>query len=178
VVEIRALPPGSFGLIAEIDRSERVGKAYTVAGGVLRSHKVDWNIPDWSPKGTGEHSVIHLEDTFRPVLDRGGVLLGAFDEETVLGLAVVEIHFEPGVTWLAFLHVGRPYRRRGVGSALWERTRLLAGEAGDERIYVSATPSESAVGFYLSRGCEPAAIPHPGLYTLEPDDIHLIAHLG
>ena len=50
--------------------------------------------------------------------------------------------------------------------------------SGAQQLYVSATPTASAVGFYLSRGCRLADPVHPVLFDLEPDDIHLVAELG
>ena len=79
------------------------------------------------------------------------------------------------MAWLAFLYVSRPYRRSGVASALWAEAERVALGAGAESMYVSAVPSGSAVGFYLSRGCVLAgSSTHPKLYHLEPGDIHLI----
>jgi len=78
------------------------------------------------------------------------------------------------LAWLALLHVGRPHRRRGVASALWTAAEQVALEAGAEAMYVSATPSDSAVGFYLSRGCRLADPPHPDLLAEEPEDIHFV----
>ena len=56
-------------------------------------------------------------------------------------------------------------------------TQLLIQQAiadGHKRLYVSATESKSAVGFYLSQGFVPTQDAHPDLYALEPDDIHMI----
>jgi predicted GNAT superfamily acetyltransferase len=52
------------------------------------------------------------------VVARGGILLGAFDAERTAGLAVVHPGFGPRLAWPAFLHVSRPYRRRGAAQAL------------------------------------------------------------
>ncbi len=82
--------------------------------------------------------------------------------------------FEPGLAWLATLHVSRTHRRRGVASALWEAGVALAREAGARSLYVSATPTGSAVGFYLGRGCQLADPVHLELFANEPEDIHLI----
>jgi hypothetical protein len=49
-----------------------------------------------------------------------------------------------------------------------------AKKAGAKRMYVSAVPSESAVGFYLSQGFEPTDTPIPALFELEPQDIHMV----
>lgn len=53
----------------------------------------------------------------------------------------------------------------------------IAREAGSRRMYVSSTPSSSAVGFYIAQGCKLAEEVDPELYALEPDDIHLILDL-
>jgi predicted N-acetyltransferase YhbS len=73
--------------------------------------------------------------------------------------------------------VSRQARRRGVAAALWGAAVHEAAQAGAESICVSATPTGSAVGFYLSRGCRLADPVHPALYATEPDDIHLTCSL-
>lgn len=176
-MEIRHLSPNDLQLIGAIDRSEKVRIGYVVEEGALIASKVNWVVPKWSPDGTDHHSVKAKIDSCRPILERGGILLGAFDDETVTGLAIVEPEFEPGLAWLAFLHVGRPHRRRGVASALWTEAVGIALASDAHTIYVSATPSESAVGFYLSRHCVLAPAPHPVLHADEPEDVHLIRSL-
>jgi predicted N-acetyltransferase YhbS len=104
---------------------------------------------------------------------RGGVLLGAFDAERTVGLAIVHPSFERLLAWLAFLHVSRSYRRKGAAQALWDAAVDISTAGGAESIYVSATPTESAVGFYLRQGCRLAQPVHPDLFAAEPDDIHL-----
>lgn len=176
-MEIRHLPPEDLGLIAEIDRSEEITVGYAVQDRELVPLPVDWRVPTWDPIGSGDHSVRHQIDTWGPVLARSGVLLGAFDDGALAGLAIVEPTFEPGMAWLAFLHISRPHRRQGAGTALWSEVERIAIEEGADTIYVSAMPSESAVGFYLSRGCVLAEPPHPALHAKEPEDIHLIRRL-
>jgi hypothetical protein len=61
-----------------------------------------------------------------------------------------------------------------VASALWAAAVKVAATGGAEAMYVSAVPTGSAVGFYLSRGCELAEPVHVALYAKEPDDIHLV----
>jgi len=176
--EIRRLSPGDIGLIAQIDRSERVDVEYIVSDGELVSRPVDWDIPTWQPTGSGEHSVSGEIALWEPIVDGGASLIGAFNGHTLLGLAIVDGSFEPGMAWLAFLHVSRPHRRTGVASALWAECELLAAAAGASSMYVSAIPSGSAVDFYLSRGCELANPPHPDLFSKEPEDIHLLCPIG
>ncbi|HVH04817.1 MAG TPA: GNAT family N-acetyltransferase, partial [Myxococcota bacterium] len=74
---------------------------------------------------------------------------------------------------LKFLHVSRPHRRSGLGRALFDRAAARARELGARRLYVSATPSENTIGFYLRRGCRVADEVDAKLFALEPEDIHL-----
>ncbi len=50
--------------------------------------------------------------------------------------------------------------------------------AGATSLYVSATPTASAIGFYLGQGCGLADPVHPALYAAEPDDIHLVCSIA
>lgn len=175
--EIRRLAADELRLIGDIDRSEHLDVEYVVERGELVARPVDLDVPAWSRDGTGDFSVAAKIEFCRPIVERGAVLLGVFDEDRLAGLAVVEGSFEPGVAWFAFLHVTRDYRRRGVATALWIEAEKVANDAGAEAMYVSAAPTGSAVGFYLSRGCELVDEPHPDLFAMEPEDIHLICPL-
>lgn len=177
-IEIRRLDIGDLELIGEIDRSEHVDVEYTVTDGRIVERPVTMDeIPSWDPFGAGPYSVAHEIAFCRRIVDRGGTFLGAFVEDRVAGLAVIETAFEPGLAWLAFLYVSRPYRRRGVASALWKAAVVIAQDSGAQAMYISAIPTGSAVGFYLSRGCVLADPVHPELSALEPDDIHLVCPL-
>jgi ribosomal protein S18 acetylase RimI-like enzyme len=165
-------------LVAAIDRSEHVDVEYRVIDGELREFSAaTTEIAAWEPTGTGPHSVAAKIAFCSSVVARGGILLGAFEEEHTAGLAIVHPVFEPPLAWLAFLHVSRPYRRRGAAQALWNVAVEVAVADGAESMYVSATPTESAVGFYLRHGCRLAHPVHPDLFAAEPDDIHLVCSL-
>lgn len=167
-----------LGLIAQIDRSEHVEVEYTVVDGGVAERPVSMtDIPPWDPVGTGPHSVAAQIAFCEQPVRRGALFLGAFDDDETLGLAIVDTSFEPSMAWLVFLYVSRPHRGRGVASALWEAVVDAAKAAGAASIYLSAVPTGSAVGFYLSRGCRLADPVNPALYADEPDDIHLIYSL-
>jgi len=51
--------------------------------------------------------------------------------------------------------------------------KATAREQGAKQLYISATPSENTVNFYLRLGCRVTAQPDPELLELEPKDIHL-----
>jgi len=173
-IEIRELGADRIELIREIDRSEHIDMHYTVKDGRLHRERVEFEVPQWDPEGHGDHSSARRITEFRPVVENGATLLGAFIADRFAGIAIVDASFEENTAWFAFLHVSRAYRRSGVASALWAAGAAIAVAAGATSVYVSATPSGSAVGFYTSRGCRLAVPPHPALFAKEPEDIHLI----
>jgi len=175
---VRELGIDDVRLIALIDRSEHVDVEYCVTDGVLTERPVTVaDVPRWDVDGNGPFSVAHQIEFCSAAVRNGALLFGAFDDNELKGLAAVDPWFEPGMAWLAYLHVTRPARRRGAATALWAEAARRGRAAGAERMYVSATPTGSAVGFYRRQGCQLANPAHPDLYAKEPDDIHLICAL-
>jgi ribosomal protein S18 acetylase RimI-like enzyme len=150
---------------------------YSYRRGVLESRAVDEAVPGWFPSGSHEHSVPSRLEAWRPILERGGTLIGAFDGETLAGIAIYRPHLAEGTANLAVLHVSRIHRRKGIASLLTDEVARLARADGARRLYVSATPSESAVGFYRSHGFVPTDEPDEALFALEPEDIHMLLEL-
>jgi GNAT superfamily N-acetyltransferase len=180
VIEIRRLPASEVGVIAGIDRSEHVDVQYEVRGRRIVERPVLMaDIPDWDRVGDGEHSLAHHLRACAEHLTAGGILLAAITGEgETAGAAIVDPVFQPPMAWLAWLHVSRPYRRRGVAHALWTEATALARAAGAASMYISATPTGSAVGFYVAHGAVLADPVHPVLFEQEPDDIHLISSVS
>jgi GNAT superfamily N-acetyltransferase len=134
------------------------------------------SIPNYFPEGDF-HSVPELVRTWQPAVDGGGALLGALDDGRLAGIALLGAEVASDVLQLALLHVSRPFRRGGVATALFEELRRIARERHARALYVSAVPSESAVGFYLSRGFRPTD-PLPEPFAKEPEDIHMLLPLS
>jgi GNAT superfamily N-acetyltransferase len=178
-MRVRSLGAADVVLVAAIDRSETVDVEYEVIDGRLTERPVSMSeVSAWDPVGDGSHSVAAAIRFCAERVAEGGVLLGVFDDDRLLGLAIVNPAFEGPLAWLAWLHVNRADRRRGVARALWAEAVARARDAGSTAIYVSATPTGSAVGFYLDRGCRLADPVHPDLYADEPDDVHLVCELA
>jgi ribosomal protein S18 acetylase RimI-like enzyme len=163
--------------IAEIDRAERIRTGYIYERGRLQKIKVNWDTPSFLVDGEGEHTVAHQIKFCRDHLERNGRMFGAFDDELLVGLGIVQHEIREGTAQLAYLHVSSGYRRRGIGSQITKELIREAKRAGAERLYVSATPSGSAVGFYHSHGFKSVDAPIPELFELEPDDIHMIREI-
>jgi ribosomal protein S18 acetylase RimI-like enzyme len=177
MITIRHMAGAELGRIGEIDRSEHVTQEYAYRHGSLEERSIDLAVPTWSRSGTHQNSVQGNVRAWRPILARGGKLVGAFDGDTLAGFAIYRPHLAEGTANLAALYVSRSHRRQGVGSLLAEEVVRLARGSGARRLYVSATPSGSAVGFYRSHGFEPTDEPDEALFRLEPHDIHMVLEL-
>jgi predicted N-acetyltransferase YhbS len=171
-VQLRPLTRDEVELIWTIDRSEVHHHIYELRGGQLVRTPRYFEIPGWRP-GAAEKETPVLLDCF----DRGGTFFGVFDAEALVGMAVLEsarVGRASDQIQLAYLYVSRAYRGRGVGTQLFEAAVSFAREADANALYVSATPTENTVDFYLNRGCVLAPEPDPRLLAAEPDDIHLL----
>jgi predicted N-acetyltransferase YhbS len=154
-----------------MDRSEVINALYHLENGALRLRPEHHDVPGWPP-GEAEKYTPILEGCH----DRGGWLYGLFDDQRLIGAAVLESRFigrHGDQLQLTFLHVSRAYRHQGWGQRLFRLAQIEAAQRGAKSLYISATPSEHTIGFYLRSGCTVTADPDPGLYALEPDDIHL-----
>jgi predicted N-acetyltransferase YhbS len=170
---IRRLRHDELGRVAEIDRTERIDLIYVQHGAELEGRPGDWSAPAWDLHGGGEHSVsTHIRD-LEHYVEAGGTALGAFDGDRMIGMGAVVPHVRPGVAQLAWLHVTNGRRDTGIGRRLCTALEAIARDAGDQRIVVSATPSEHTVTFYRRRGYEVMATPLAELFEREPDDVHL-----
>src|SRR3712207_8810638 len=58
------------------------------------------------------HTVAAMTEFCTSVLASGGVLLGAFDDEESLGLAIVQPSFEPGLAWRSEEHTSELQSRQ------------------------------------------------------------------
>jgi ribosomal protein S18 acetylase RimI-like enzyme len=105
---------------------------------------------------------------------RWDVVLGAFDGKRLIGLASIRFCLSGNTAQLVSLYVDREYRRRGIATQLTREIICLARESGAGKLYVPATPSESAVGYYISQGFHPTHEVNQELFELEPEDIHMI----
>jgi predicted N-acetyltransferase YhbS len=171
-MEMRLLTRDEVELIWTIDRSEVHHHIYELRGGRLVRTPKYFEIPGWRPEAVEKETPVLLD-----CFDRGGTFLGVFDAEALIGIGVLEsarVGRAGDQMQLAYLYVSRAYRGRGVGTQLFDAAVSFAREAGANALYVSATPTENTVDFYLNRGCILAPEPDPRLLAAEPDDIHLL----
>lgn len=166
----RRLGRDELARIWTIDRREIVERVYRLDGGRLVLRDDFFDVRGWPP---GEAD--HYGPVLRAAFDRGAAVSGIFDGDQLVAVAVTDVRpLGPrgDLVQLMFLHVANGYRDRGLGRELFDEAMAIAADRGAAGLYVSATPSEHTVVFYLGRGCRVTLDPDPELFALEPEDIH------
>lgn len=176
-LSIEQLPASAITRIGEIDRTQHVTLAYQVQDGALHLAPIDWQIPPWSTEDAGPHSVAEKIRMWQPLVENGGLLLGALDGDRLVGFAILRYKLTAMMAQLAVLHISQSHRRQGIGQSLVAEVVRLAQLDGATALYVSAMPSAPTVHFYQAQGFELTHAPHPELFALEPEDIHMIKQL-
>jgi GNAT superfamily N-acetyltransferase len=171
VLTLREMSHEELSRLVEIDVSEHGTLVYRNVNGRLEATPEEWHRPRWNAETWRDGS-------WTTVLPLEGLrILGAFDGERLTGMAVLRPYLTEDMAQLAALFVSRSHRRQGIAGELVARICDWACATGARALYVSATPSESAVGFYQGRGFRLIDQPHPDLFALEPEDIHMIKDL-
>jgi len=168
--------PDELGKIRDIDRCEVIRTGYRQEGSKIIAFDVNWDDDGWL-EGDGEHSFGEMIRGAERQLELGGTAIGAFDGDRLAGIAIYRPRLTQDMAQLALLHVSNGYRRQGVASRLYDEILRMAHGDGATHLYVSATPTGSAVGFYRTKGFEPTDEPDPGLLAEEPDDIHMVLEI-
>lgn len=171
MIEIRNLAEKELPNIWTIDRREVIDNIYYFRDGKLVLEPEHYDMQGW-PLGEPEHYAPWLKDCFQ----RGGFFWSAFEGDTLVGVAVLESKFigsKKDTLQLKFLHVSHNIRKQGLGCKLFEIAAEQAKSMDATKMYISATPSENTVHFYLHMGCRLAEEINPELFALEPEDIHL-----
>jgi GNAT superfamily N-acetyltransferase len=153
-MQLRLLDREEVPLIWTIDRSETHDEIYVLRDGALKRTADHFEIPGW-------HPAMIATDT--PRLRDADLRIGAFDGDTLVGVAVLE------GDRLFYLYVDAGHRGRGVGTALFD-----AAGADKERLVISSIPTRNSVDFYLGRGCVLDPEPDPAQVAAEPDDVQLV----
>jgi predicted N-acetyltransferase YhbS len=155
----------------DIDRREVIENVYYLIDGKLVLKPEHYDVQGWPPGERELYTPMLLES-----FDRGGWCYGLFDEGRLVAAAVLDNNLlGPGkdLVQLKALHVSCRYRGQGLGRRLFALASEQARKLGAKGLYISATPSEHTIQFYLGLGCIVTPTPDPELFALEPEDIHL-----
>ena len=168
---IRALQRDEIPLVWQIDRREVIENVYHLREGKLVLGPEYFDAQGWPPDEAGHYTPI-LTDCF----DRGGFFWGAFEEDRIIGVSVLENGFigsNHDTLQLKFLHVSHGVRKQGLGTRLFHLAVEKAKSLGARKLYISATPSENTINYYMRLGCVLAAEIDDELFAFGPEDIHL-----
>lgn len=171
MMEYRVLSRAEIEKLVQMDRTESIEHVFYVREGELRLEKEHWNVKDWS-SAEKQKRIATLQQRY----DCGATIFGAFDDSRLVGMSVLDHRpLCSGVDRLNLngMWVSHKYRGKGIGKTLFRLAEQKARELGAGAMYVSATPSENTIRFYMAMGCRPAKPIDPDLFKREPEDIHL-----
>lgn len=171
MITSRELTRDEIEAIWSIDRREVIEAIYYREGEALVLKPEYYDMTGWPP-GEAEKYTPLLEASY----DQGGWFYGLFDDQRLIGIAVLDTHLigkDRDQLQLKFMHLSLAYRGQGLGELLFEKATAEARRRGARGLYISATPSENTINFYLRMGCSVSSSPDPELFELEPEDIHL-----
>ena len=89
-------------------------------------------------------------------IERGGITVGAFCNERLIGFCCVDGTVSgksAKYANLTMLFVDDNWKRNGIGKSLLQEAREHATKLGAEKIFISAVPSAETIAFYLKMGC-------------------------
>jgi predicted N-acetyltransferase YhbS len=170
-MDFRTLQKHEITKFNEIDRSEIIENIYILKSGKLGLVKEYYHIKEWNSDQI--ESYVKILDGLD---DRNGALYGAFDRSLLVGLIALDstmIGESKNYLKMDKLYISKDYRNKGIGNRLVEMAKEKAKELGATKLYISATPSENTINFYLHIGCTLTEEVIKELYDLEPEDIHL-----
>jgi Acetyltransferases len=107
---------------------------------------------------------------------QGGSVIGAFDEQVLIGFAMVEpplFGYKKEYINLSMLHVSHEYRGKGIGHALFEHACSAAMKLSARKLYISVHSAEETIAFYKSVGCVNAVEVNARLAQEEPCDCQM-----
>ena len=175
MLEIRLLQRTEVEKIWQIDRREVIDNIYSLEEGVLVLRPQHFDMQGWPPGEATLYTPILLD-----CFDRGGWFCGVFDNDQLVAVVVLEskwIGSANNQLQMKFLHVSRDHRGLRLGKQLFALAKQAAASRGARQMYISATPSEHTINFYLRQGCVVASEVDPELFALEPEDIHLVCRI-
>ncbi|RBQ03996.1 GNAT family N-acetyltransferase [Pedobacter miscanthi] len=171
MIAIRTLEIAELSCINEIDRSEEIFEVYQFQENRLRliPHRE-------SVSGFEEGELKAIISRQRKLLETGGKVFGAFDNQKLIGVASVE-NKKRGLLQnyckMDILYVSKLYQGKGIASQMVEASKQAAKKFGADKLYISATPTKNTINFYLKRGAVPVMDLDQELFVIEPEDIHL-----
>ena len=155
-IEMKPMASHEIALIGQVDRSETVEGLYLArlsADGVSLTLEYvpqdpPLRIPAWDAS-----AVDRRVERWRPQIEQGGLAIGAFDADRLAAFAILGPTQSDASAELCALIVGAEHRRSGIGSRLMDEVETCASARGVKALFIYSNETQSAVRFYLKRGC-------------------------
>lgn len=169
-MEYRELSLADSQRIREINGSQFIGKAWREVDSMRQLVQINWQ-EDGLPNGVTWH-IEQLEHS----LKKGGKAWGCFEEDTLIGYAVMEPeHFGETANYMLLdqMFISLEWRGKGIGRSLFKRCSQFAKDTGADKLYICAGSAEETVAFYFGIGCIEAKEINQSLYENDPRDYQL-----
>ncbi|MCL2321481.1 MAG: GNAT family N-acetyltransferase [Oscillospiraceae bacterium] len=115
-------------------------------------------------------------DDFIQIIQSGGMLFCAFDENKLIGFCGLDGNFignNKQYLRLVYLHVSFEYRKKGIGRKLFSMVTDAAKKIGAKKLYISANSSQESQAFYRGIGCVDAEENMAELFEAEPFEMNM-----
>lgn len=102
---------------------------------------------------------IWIRKYFREQIARGGLIVGAFCGDVLVGFCSVDGYLYGATAKyanLTMLFVDDEFKRKGIGKALFKAACKCALINGADKLFISAIPSVETIAFYFNMGCTDA----------------------
>ena len=158
------------GIMHKFNRYQEVNRCWRKENGEWILKDIAF-VEDWDEKQ--KDSII---ESFSTCIKHGGIILGAYYEEYIIGFAWVENELfgsENEYINLVSLQVSYGFRHQGIGRILFEKSCVEAISLGAKKLYISAHSSEETQAFYKAMGCCETLEINQALFEKEPLDCHM-----
>lgn len=156
--------------IEEIDAEWFIHKAWRQKNGELTLVEINW-LEKELPNGLSWH-----KEHFINSLEGGGKAIGCFNNDTMVGYAVLDADlFGKNKEYLLLdqIFISKNDRNHGIGKELFHRLCQSAIQLGAKKLYICSASAEETFAFYRVLGCIDATEVNEVLYALDPRDIQL-----
>lgn len=140
----------NYGLFTHFRRHQAVSKCWRKVDGKWCIKDIEF-LDDWNKDEYGE-----LIACLKNTITKGGVVFGAFINDTLKGFSSVEpVLFGKNKEYLdlSSIHVSEDMRGKGIGNELFKLSKEWAQKHGAKKLYISAHSSVETQLFYRAMGC-------------------------
>ena len=157
-------------LLSDFNRYQEVKRCW-------RKENGEWQLKDiaFVENWDDERKQNEVEDFIR-CIESGGVVLGAYEDSTLIGFSSIKNHLfgrRGDYIRLEMLHVSFEFRNKGIGKQLFIQICESAKMLGAKKLYITAHSSEETQAFYNAVGCRETLELNQSFYEKEPFDCHI-----